>query len=626
MKKRYVLTVVIVLTVGFGGWIQFVLAQPPLSPIIPEIGNDSGTDKKLVPKKKKSGSQTGDSSLNLPPLSSDLSNSAPMITPIPLTDSGKKIAPAPVIQGFGSDRTNGEEIKSNPIAPNPAKKLIDPFANTKTDSSIIKPIKGIDINNETHKNNSLNLVSPGNSISPDMVNPTGHQEPAVSLEWIGPGAVKIGKEMSYGILVRNTSAIPVQKVMVQVRIPQEVQLLSTEPKAESMQRILVWELGTLLSKQEKRLDLKLMCKHKGDMNCQAWVTFTGSSMMKFQVREPKIMIKTQTSSDKVLIGDPTEFKLTISNPGDHPADHVRVSANLTPGLESARGNLLNYDLGTIAAGQTQTLVIQSMTKAAGEQSCQVAVVADDGLKANDMTKISVIQPRLELNVQGPKIRYKDRKAIYSIKVTNPGDAPAGNVFITHQLPAGMKYLQSDNGGQHDFATRTVKWFIGEIGPNQSKLLKIEVMADTLGEQIHTITANASRGMKAEKIVHTTVEGVSAILMEVVDVDDPIEVGAETTYEIKITNTGSKTETNLKLACKIPTLMEFKTAQGPVRFNQIGADIVFEPLAKLAPKADVVYKVIVKAKTKGDARFRTQLTSTNLVEPVVKVEATRIYED
>ena len=44
-----------------------------------------------------------------------------------------------------------------------------------------------------------------------------------------------------------------------------------------------------------------------------------------------------------------------------------------------------------------------------------------------------------------------------------------------------------------------------------------------------------------------VEGITAIRRSVVDVDDPIEVGGETTYEIRVLNQGSKAATNVQLA-------------------------------------------------------------------------------
>ena len=81
---------------------------------------------------------------------------------------------------------------------------------------------------------------------------------------------------------------------------------------------------------------------------------------------------------------------------------------------------------------------------------------------------------------GPKMRYLDKKAVYTLKVTNPGDAPAANVFLTEVVPPGFKFVHADSGGQHDEATRSVKWFVGELGPGQSKEVKCEAAGDGAG--------------------------------------------------------------------------------------------------------------------------------------------------
>ena len=465
----------------------------------------------------------------------------------------------------------------------------------------------------------------GNGPGQDPGNPTGRQEPAVSIEWIGPSAAKVNQPADYSIMVRNVCGIAVQKVIVQVRMPQNVTVSATEPKAEQAENILMWEVGTLLPKQEKKLMVSMVTAAKGDLACQAWVTFTGSSVMRLQVREPKLLLKV-TAPEKALVGDPAGFVLTVSNPGDYPSEQVKVSAALSEGLEHARGAKVVYDLGNLAAGETRSVQVLCITKAGGMQSCDVVAEADGGLKATDKATVNVIMPKIDVEIVGPKLRYLDRKATFVFKVSNPGDAPASNVTITESLPQGFKFISADHGGRHDFATRTVQWFVGEIAPGQSKEVKLECLAINPGEHQHKVIAQAARGMKSEAEMVTRVEGVSAILMELVDIEDPVEVGAETAYEIRVTNTGSKTETDVKLVCTVPPQMEFKSAQGPIRFQQVGSEIVFEPLPRLAPRADAIYRIVVNAKTKGDARFKAQLTSTNLTEPVVNQESTRIYED
>src|SRR5438093_9986928 len=97
-------------------------------------------------------------------------------------------------------------------------------------------------------------VEPGPGQSND--NPTGRQEPAVSLEWIGPPTIKLGQPVTFQIIVKNISANPVQQVVVRNRLPAGITVQATEPKALVEINQLSWDLGTLQPRQEKRLDLQ----------------------------------------------------------------------------------------------------------------------------------------------------------------------------------------------------------------------------------------------------------------------------------------------------------------------------------------------------------------------------------
>jgi uncharacterized repeat protein (TIGR01451 family) len=464
---------------------------------------------------------------------------------------------------------------------------------------------------------------PESTVTPD--NTTGRQEPAISLEWVGAPTAKVGQAGAYSLVVRNACNIPVQQVLVRVRVPHGITCLETEPKGVTESNIFVWDLGTLQSKQEKVLQMKLLADQKGDVSPQAWVTFTGSSVMRIKVREPKLLLKAE-NPDRVLIGETAAFNLTVTNPGDGSADQVKIHAVLSEGLEHPRGQKIDFDVGNLAAGETRNVTVMCMTKSGGVQKCEVTAEADGGLHAKETASVSVITPRLDLQVMGPGLRYLGRKALYTIKVTNPGDAAASNVTVADIVPDGFKVLAASDGGRHDFSTRTVSWFLGEIAPGQSHEVKFEVQAINPGEFAHKASAVGARGLRAESELTTRVEGLSALMLEMVDTEDPIEVSSETAYEVRITNTGSKVETDIKLEASIPDKMEFKSATGPVRFHEEGKKIVFEPIEKLAPKADAIFHINVKAVEAGTVRFKIQMTSTNLVEPVIKMEATRIYSD
>ena len=458
-------------------------------------------------------------------------------------------------------------------------------------------------------------------------NPTGRQEPAVSIEWLGPPAAKLGQPADYTVVVRSACNVPLQQVIVRVRLPQGVEIKSTEPKAVQGDNVLMWDLGTLMPQQDRHLMVRMIPSTKGEIPCHAWVTFTGSSTMTVRVREPKLLLKT-TAPEKALVGDVATFTLTVSNPGDHPAEKVKIQVNLSEGLESSRGNQWEFEIGNLAAGETRSAQVICATRAGGAQRCDATATAEGGLTASDSGTVNVCMPRLNLEVVGPKMRYLDRKATYTFKISNPGDAPASNVAIVDVIPAGFKFISAGEGGRYDFETRSVSWFIGEIAPGEVKEVKLEVMAVNLGEHRHRVAAQASRGLRVENDeMVTKVEGLSAILVEVVDTEDPVEVGNETAYEIRVTNTGSKTETDIRLECQFPVdKLQFRGATGPTQHTVEGNTIRFEPIARLAPRAEVVYRVNMQMLGVGAAIFNCRITTSGIPEGVIKQESTTGYGD
>jgi uncharacterized repeat protein (TIGR01451 family) len=326
--------------------------------------------------------------------------------------------------------------------------------------------------------------------SPLLDNPIGRQEPAVSLEWIGPSLARVGQQTDYTLAVRNLCTIPVQQVMVRARVPNGVLIAGTRPKAYVEGNVLMWELGTLQPKQEMNLQLRLVPETKGDLGCRAWVTFTGASALQVRVREPKLQLKTVAPS-KVLIGDAASLVLAVSNPGDGPVEQVKVHALLSDGLEHTRGPNVEFDVGTLAPGETRTLQLVSMTKAGGMQKCE-AVAEGDGLKSQDQANIHVVVPRLDVEVIDTKLLPVEHKTLYTLKVTNAADASASSVTVSEVLPAGFQFGAASDGGRLEATTQTVSWFLGEIGPGQSRQVRLEVLAVNPGEFKHKVSAAASR--------------------------------------------------------------------------------------------------------------------------------------
>lgn len=457
--------------------------------------------------------------------------------------------------------------------------------------------------------------------------PAAKQEPSVSVEWIGPANAQLNRPMNCQILVRNTGPAPVHQVAVRHRLTNGVTCKQSEPIAAAEHGELVWNVGTLLPGQQRRIDLQLVASQRGAVNCQAQVTFAASAGQQVQVRQPQLLVKLR-APEQTVVGETVNLLFTVANPGDGVAELVKVKALLPDGLESTRGRSVEMDIGNLAPNENRTLQISCLAKSSGAHKAIVTANADGNLSASAAAVTDVLQAKLDLVVSGPKLRYLDRHAVYQIKVTNPGSAPAQNVTLNEAVPAGFKFHSATGGGRWEEHAKSVSWQLGDLMPGQTREVSIDLLAAATGDHRLLAQVASSRGVRTEASAVTRVEGSSALVIELSDVDDPVEVGGETAYEIRVTNAGTKTETNLELSCTLPEQVQFKGAKSiaGVRHRIEGREVTFDPLPRLAPKADVIYRITVRGLQAGDVRFRTRIRADGMPEPVLREESTRFYND
>jgi uncharacterized repeat protein (TIGR01451 family) len=458
-------------------------------------------------------------------------------------------------------------------------------------------------------------------------NPTGRQEPGISLEWLHPTTVRLGQPLTCTLIVKSLSMNRLHQVVVRYRVPTGVTVRGAEPAATTNDDLLVWQLGNFDPRQERRIDLHLMPTAKGNLPCHAFVTFTGSSTARLEVREPKLAMKT-AAPGKVLTGDLAAIALTVSNPGDAKVEHVKVRVNLSDGLEYGTNKATEFNLVGLGPNESRTVLVQCMAKATGLQTCTAVATAELGLEAKSEGHVEVVAPGVEVSVKGPQMRYLDRHALYAVKVTNPGSATANHVTLSDIVPAGFKVVGATDGAHHDFATRTVVWFLGDIAAGESKEVKLDLLAINPGEYKNQGVATAARGLRATSDIFTRIEGLPGLQMELVDLEDPVEMGKEMSYEVRLSNTGTKTETNVQLVCTMPEKMDLRGARcsAGVPFRVQGRDIIFGVIPKLAPRADVIYRVNVRSLAAGDVRFQARVRADSLETPVLREESTRVFGD
>ena len=206
-------------------------------------------------------------------------------------------------------------------------------------------------------------------------------------------------------------------------------------------------------------------------------------------------------------------------------------------------------------------------------------------------------------------------------MANQGDAPAKNAVLIDTIPAGVDFVGASDNGQ--FAAGTVTWNLGTIAAGQDKTVNITLKPTQATTIQNTVVAQAYCA-EARASAPLEVKGIPAILLEVVDVNDPIEAGSRETYEITVVNQGSANGTNIVITCTLPPEQEYVSASGPTDAKVVGKSVTFAPLRSLAPQAKAMYHVVVKGITVGDVRFKVSMISDQVGSPVEETESTHIY--
>ncbi|MBM4075822.1 MAG: DUF11 domain-containing protein, partial [Planctomycetes bacterium] len=241
-------------------------------------------------------------------------------------------------------------------------------------------------------------------------------------------------------------------------------------------------------------------------------------------------------------------------------------------------------------------------------------------------ELNVIAPSLKIAVDGPSLRYKGRNARYTLSVSNDGGIANNNIRVLQIIPDGFKFVSADHNGKFDSGTNGVQWFIGRLEPGQNAKLTCELNASGLGEFTHLVSVLSDSGVRAEASIETKVDGIASLSMELVDLDDPVEMGAETMYEIRVRNEGSKPASGVSITCELPSGMELLTTKAPVDAIVEGRQILFKSLDEVAAGTGIVFKLHVKGTQEGSQRLRVRMTGGGLTEPILREEVTRVYSD
>jgi uncharacterized repeat protein (TIGR01451 family) len=262
---------------------------------------------------------------------------------------------------------------------------------------------------------------------------------------------------------------------------------------------------------------------------------------------------------------------------------------------------------------------------AGRQMVQVTI-RGNGAEASAQATVAVGNSGLQVQ-QNPTHRLiLEKPNEIRIEILNYHNQPLRRISVIDTLPEEVEFIGASDRGIHRSETRTVHWLIDQLAPGQRKVVALKVQPKMAGKWSHNVVAKAEPSLEAHSTGVLQVEGFTDLAVKIIGRDPQLEVGKETVYQIRVINQGDVPATNIQLQALLPEGMTPGHAQGPTTHRGDGRQIVFSPLAKLNPHAQVVFHVGVVADAPGDRRFRVQVTSDQNRVPVAREERTLVYRE
>lgn len=497
--------------------------------------------------------------------------------------------------------------------------------------------------------------------------PDGQQaESVLALEHSLPEEVRVGQTFEYQLRVTNTTDdLVLRNVMVWDYVDADLDLLEANPQWQEFQEVersailpgreqrayrtvgyedeeglrrgeqvystpqAAWLIRQLNPEESVTIRVRARARQEGRIvNC-ASAAYDMASCVTTNVVAPELSLNLDIQREFVICAtDQLDLKAVVRNSGTGDVGNVSVRIELPQGLTFVEhGRAWTEAIGTLPAGETKSLSATIRAIRPGDYVIRATAAGAGGIATEAIgTQFAVRQGALQIEALGPQQDYVGLPVEYEIRVTNVGDARARDVEIENIVPAGMEFIDATDGGslQND----RVVWTFDRLGPGESRTVMLRLRGEDREGTIRNVAvARAVCTGDVSTTIRTVLEGVPALLVEVVDELDPNQVGEEEVYQIRVKNQGSEAETNIIVRAELEEQMEFLAARGPTDTGaQRGArEIMFAPLQSLAPGQTAEWHVRVLCTGTGDIRFYAEVDSDQHGRPVRETEATRIYE-
>ena len=459
-----------------------------------------------------------------------------------------------------------------------------------------------------------------------LLYPTGERATsAIMVRKQLPVEVNLDKPFDYTIEVTNLTGEPIDGVVINEPVPGHMELRSAEPAPSSESGgEAKWNLNLAANGTQRIVVTAVANEAKPIRQCST-VSYDPTLCSELAVVSPSLKLALRAPASTLQCAG-YEVIFSVSNDGTGTARGVVIQEQLPEGVTLDDGaKQVRIDVGDVPAGKTMEFKRIVRPSETGSVTLAGDATGANGLSAEAAgVETAVTEAKLEITSEAPEMRFIGRPFTHTFTVKNTGDGPAPRTVVSVVIPANVTVASADNNGA---ATEGgVTWQLGELPAGSERTVSVDLSGNVRAPIRTTAAARADCVTGEVTAVATTdLQGIPALLMEVVDEIDPVTVGDETTYVITVTNQGSAQDQNVTIVCNLEEAMSFVSGTGTSEVTAEDGTVTMAAVPGLDPGDAAVWRVTVKAESEADARFTVTLTSDQLQRPVRETESTNLYE-
>ncbi len=447
--------------------------------------------------------------------------------------------------------------------------------------------------------------------------------PHIAVQLLGPGDLTAGTPTTYELQVQNSDRLALSGLILRMETPAGVEVVPTGPDAASAETekgddgstMLTWNVAQINAGGSSRLPLQLTTNTPRNFAVAIeWTVLPQAGLDEIAVKQADLQVALEGPVEVEKHGS-NAYRLRVSNPGSAVAKSVQVV------VSTGAPNNNAVDVGDLNPGQTEVIELDLIFEKAGQ--VQIGAEATSGaLSRSTSIQVNVRQSQLVAELALPESVLLGTSLLAQAVVGNIGDAPARNLQAALQLPPGSETPQLPAGVSRD-GDRLV-WNIEQIPPGQEIKLPIELSLAAPGTQEIALACVAPDGSVTNASSKVTVEAFADLKLLVNDPVAPAPVGSPVTYELTITNRGSRDAKNVLIVAQFSDGIEPESASG-WNHQVVPGQVRFETVPQIAAGQTVQLKVIARAAVAGVHRFRAEVRCEDNEARLVEEESTRYLD-